>query len=72
MIKLDDESCENEESSEANCTLMAKVKELLSITKERLKKHPHHPLQVQLKEEIFDSQIETDLNGVPSSSEYYN
>lgn len=68
MVKLDAELCVNDGISEANCTLMAKVKELLSITKERLKKNPQHPLHVQLKEELLDLQIETDLNGTANSS----
>lgn len=72
MVKLGAESCVNDEISEANRTLMVKVKELLSITKERLKKIPQHPLHVQLKEEFLDLQIETDLNGTTNSSKYLN
>lgn len=49
---------------------MAKVRELLDVTKERLKKYPQHPLHVQLKEEMLDIQEETDLNGTTNSSKY--
>lgn len=49
---------------------MAKVRELLDVTKERLKKNPQHPLHVQLKEEMLDIQEETDLNGTANTSKY--
>lgn len=57
--------------SEANNILLTKIKELLSITKERLKKNPQHPLHLQLKEEILDLQMEIDFNGTSNSRKHY-
>jgi len=56
--------------SETNNMFLAKVKELLNITKDRLKKKPHHPLHVQLKEEFLDLQIDIDFNGTVNNRKY--
>jgi len=56
--------------SDANNVLVAKVKELLNITKDRLKKKPHHPLHLQLKEELLDLKLDIDLNGTLNSRKY--
>ena len=56
--------------SDENNIFVAKVKELLNITKERLKKKPHHPLHVQLKEELLDLKLEVDMNGTLNSRKY--
>lgn len=49
-------------------SLLAKIKELLNITKERLKKHPQHPLHLQLKEEFLDIQMDMDFNGTVNNN----
>lgn len=56
--------------TEANDTLVAKVKELLNITKNRLKKKPQHPLHSQLKEELLDLKVDFDMNGTLNSRKY--
>lgn len=66
MIKFEAEIC-SDNTSDTNSILMAKVKDLLSTTKERLKKHPQHPLHSQIKEEILDLQMEIDFNGTANS-----
>lgn len=56
--------------SDANNIVVAKVKELLNITKDRLKKKPHHPLHLQLKEELLDLKLDIDMNGTLNSRKY--
>lgn len=48
-----------------------KIKELLNITKERIKKSPNHPLHLQLKEEILNLQMEIDFNGTANNRKHY-
>ncbi|XP_050526861.1 uncharacterized protein LOC126897368 isoform X2 [Daktulosphaira vitifoliae] len=49
-------------------TLLAKIKELLNLTKERLKDNPHHPLNYQVKEEILELKFETDVYDIEKDS----
>lgn len=56
--------------SDANNIVVGKVKELLNITKDRLKKKPHHPLHLQLKEELLDLKLDIDMNGTLNSRKY--
>lgn len=56
--------------SDTNNMFAAKVKDLLNITKDRLKKKPHHPLHLQLKEELLDLKLDIDLNGTLNSRKY--
>lgn len=67
MLKMEVETSTDNTLSDVNSTLLAKVKELLNTTKDRLKKSPHHPLHLQLKEEILDLQLEIDFNGTVNS-----
>lgn len=62
MISLEAKSS-SDNTFDATNLLLIKVKELLNITKERLKKYPQHPLHSKLKEEIIDLQIDIDFNG---------
>jgi len=70
MIKSETENFKNNSLSDATNVLLAKVKELLNITKERLKKTPQHPLHIELKEELFDLQTDMELNGTDSNRKY--
>lgn len=56
--------------SDANNMFVGKVKELLNVTKDRLKKKPHHPLHLQLKEELLDLKLDIDMNGTLNSRKY--
>lgn len=69
MIKFDAENS-SDNVSDTNGMLMAKVKDLFSATKERLKKYPQHPLHSQLKEEILDLQMDIDFNGTANSRKF--
>lgn len=52
-----------------NTELMAKIKNLLCITKDRLKNKPqHYPLHLKIEKEILDLQIDIDFNGIPHES----
>lgn len=70
MIKSETENFKNNSLSDATNVLLAKVKELLNITKERLKKTPQHPLHIELKEELFDLQTDMELNGTDNNRKY--
>lgn len=70
IIKLTGETSLDNALSESNAVFLAKVKELLNITKDRLKKKPHHPLHLQLKEEMLELQIDIDFNGTVNSRKY--
>lgn len=70
MIKSDNEMSTDNILSETGNVFMAKIKDLLCITKERLRKNPQHPLHTQLKKEILDLPTEIDLNGTADSSKY--
>jgi len=61
----------NDTLSDTNNMIAAKVKELLNITKDRLKKKPHHPLHLQLKEELLDLKPDIDMNGTLNSRKFY-
>lgn len=71
MLKSKTETSVDNTLSEANNVLLIKIKELLSITKERLKKTPIHPLHLQIKEEILDLQMEIDFNGTANNGKLY-
>uniref|UniRef100_A0A2H8TIT0 E3 SUMO-protein ligase RanBP2 n=1 Tax=Melanaphis sacchari TaxID=742174 RepID=A0A2H8TIT0_9HEMI len=58
--------------TETNNMLIAKVKELLNITKDRLKKKPQHPLHLQLKEELLDLKFDFDMNGTLNNQSNLN
>lgn len=49
---------------DASTLFLSKIKELLIITKDRLKKNPQHPLHLQLRKEFFDLHMEIEFNGV--------
>lgn len=69
MVKLETENDDN--TCDATNVLLAKIKELLITTRDRLKKTPQHPLHLQLKEEFFDLQLEIEFNGgIVNSREY--
>lgn len=70
MVKSEAEMSADNKLPEASNILLAKIKELLSITKERLKKSPQHPLHLQLKEEILDLQMDIDFNGTANSRKH--
>lgn len=70
MIKSPSFDTSTDTSSEANNMVMVKVKELLNITKDRLKKKPHHPLHLQLKDELLDLKLDVDMNGTLNSRKY--
>lgn len=63
MIKVEEDPPLGDTLLEANNMILIKVKELLNITKERLKKIPQHPLHLQLKEEMLGLQLDIDFNG---------
>lgn len=63
MVKVEDDISLGDTLSESNNMILTKVKELLNITKERLKKNPQHPLHLQLKEEMLGLQLDIDFNG---------
>lgn len=63
MIKVEEDPPLGDTLLEANNMILTKVKELLNITKERLKKIPQHPLHLQLKEEMLGLQLDIDFNG---------
>lgn len=69
MISLEARSS-SDNTSETTNLLLNKVKELLNITKERLKKYPQHPLHSKLKEEILDLQIDIDFNGSSNNGQF--
>ncbi|XP_050545463.1 E3 SUMO-protein ligase RanBP2-like isoform X2 [Daktulosphaira vitifoliae] len=56
----------------SSSVLLSKVKDLLNLTKERLKNNPQHPLNFQVKDEILELQLETDLNGTVNSRKEMN
>lgn len=71
MIKSPSDTSADNTLSNENSMLVAKVKELLNITKDRLKKLPYHPLHSTLKEEFLDLKLDIDMNGTLHSREYY-
>jgi len=70
MIKSPSFDTSTDALSDANNMVVVKVKELLNITKDRLKKKPHHPLHLQLKEELLDLKLDIDMNGTLNSRKY--
>lgn len=72
MIKSPSFDISTDTLSDANNTVVVKVKELLNITKDRLKKKPHHPLHLQLKEELLDLNLDIDMNGTPNNQSNLN
>lgn len=72
MVKSEIDNINIELLPEATNILLAKIKELLNITKERLKNTPQHPLHIQLKEEFFDLRTDIELNGTDNNRKYFN
>ncbi|XP_022179674.1 E3 SUMO-protein ligase RanBP2 isoform X2 [Myzus persicae] len=72
MIKSPSDTSADNTLSNENSMLVAKVKELLNITKDRLKKLPYHPLHSTLKEEFLDLKLDIDMNGTLHSQSNLN
>jgi len=71
MVKLETENIKDNSLSDTTNILLAKIKELLCITKDRIKEIPQHPLHIQLKEELIELQSDMELiNGTTNDRKY--